>query len=64
MDLLNAYLIPRTDNPSNTNLGIKAQDSTAARRMYDPRIHVLRSRKVPSGEKRDIRTTKKAKSEF
>ena len=53
MDLLNAYLIPTTDNPSNTNLGIKAQDSAAARRMYDPRIHVFRSRKGPSGERQN-----------
>ena len=41
---------PDTDNPSNTNRKNKAPDSAAARRIYDSRIHVFRSRKAPSGE--------------
>ena len=49
---------PDTDNPSNTNLRNKAQEPAAARRIYDQRTHVFRSRKVPSVEKHDFRHQK------
>lgn len=49
---------PDTDNPSNTNRRNKAQDSTAARRIYDSRIHVFRSRKALSHERDDSRYQK------
>lgn len=49
---------PDTDNPSNTNRRNKAQDSAAARRIYDSRTHVFRSRKAPSSERDDFRNQK------
>lgn len=49
---------PDTDNPSNTTGKNKARESTAARRIYDQRIHVFRSRQAPSSEKDDIRQQK------
>ena len=49
---------PDTDNPSNTNRRSKAQESVAARRIYDQRVHVFRSRQAPSGKGDDIRQQK------
>lgn len=49
---------PDTDNPGNTTGRNKVRESTAARRIYDQRIHVFRSRQAPSGEKDDIRQQK------
>lgn len=49
---------PDTDNPSNTTGRNKARESAAARRIYDQRIHVFRSRQAPSGDKDDIRQPK------
>lgn len=46
---------PDTDNPSNTTGRNKAREYTAARRIYDQRIHVFRSRQAPSSETDDIR---------
>ena len=53
---------PDTDNPSNTNRRNKAQESVAARRIYDQRVHVFRSRQAPSGEGDDIRQPKISQS--
>lgn len=53
---------PDTDNPSNTTGRNKARESTAARRIYDQRTHVFRSRRAPSSEKDDIRQQKISQS--